>query len=331
LHSQFVNYITIPVAIKKRNPVEEVVRVFRYFYLLYPLLKNKYNIIHTNGYLTDIIALPLSKILNIPHITTCHGFIDESKKLKIYNKMDKILLKFCDIIISVSKQIELDLITNGIKSRKIVTIPNAVTINNEYFINNSKDKDTKLKKTIGINKGEIIIGYHGRISKEKGLEYLFKACANLINSNFNIKLLIIGEGPDTSRLIKLSRKLGVKRKIIYVGFKKNIEKWIQLIDIYVLPSLTEGTPMALLEAMLMGKPIIATCVGGIPNIIKNEYNGLLVKPGDHDAISDAIIKLIENKRLIEKLKKISKSTIKKNYNINNWKLKYEQLYIDLTQ
>jgi glycosyltransferase involved in cell wall biosynthesis len=319
------SFYTIPVA--KRPSIEgrDYFRVLRCFKMIYSILKKaSFDLVHTHGYFADIIGMPISKILHIPHISTCHGFISNDRKLKIYNSLDKLSLRFCERIIAVSEEIKNGLLKKGINESKIVVIQNAVQ--NSYGRKEFADHRTEKRRFLSIEQDEFVIGYVGRLSEEKGVHYLIEAGSVLKESFEPFKIIIIGDGPRRKELKDLTKLKGLEREIIFTGFQSDVENWLPALDVFVLPSLTEGTPMALLEAMSVGIPIIATSVGGVPKIVENEISGFLIEPADFRALAEKIIILKENPVLRNKMAMEGLEIIKKRFDVHEWCRKIEREY-----
>lgn len=323
-------YLTIPVAIKPSKIGKDYFRIIRSMNMLFIILrKNKYDIVHTNGYFADIIGVPISKLLGISHISTCHGFIKTDRKLSFYNALNRFTLRFATLVIAVSESIKEQLINNGLEESNISVIQNAVEISN---VNESLRKDRKEKKSIlDLSQDDFVVAYIGRLSEEKGIQHLIKAYSIIEKRNAYIRLIIIGDGPDKNKLIELVTKKRLTDKVSFVGFQNDIESWLAAIDIFILPSLTEGTPMALLEAMSFGLPVIASAVGGVPKVIKSMINGILVSPANPNQIADAIIKLYNNDELRLKIARKAAETIATHFSINQWITKIESVYLDIIE
>ena len=135
----------------------------------------------------------------------------------------------------------------------------------------------------------------------KGLKYLLKAMRKIIEQKNSTKLVIIGEGPEKPELEKLINKLKIQDRVKLLGHQENIPKMLKSSDLFVLPSIKEAFGLVLLEAMAAQVPIVATNVGGIPEIVEDRKNGFLVEPRDEDALTQTILMLIKNKPLREKL------------------------------
>ena len=315
----------LPVALRPRDQGSDYFRVIRCFKkLLCFLHQMRIQLIHTHGYFADIIGVPAAKILKIPHVSTCHGFISNDINLELYNKVNRTVLRFSDRIISVSEQIKNDLEKSGIRKSKITVIQNAVQTSQKkktYPMN-----DTKLRYFRGIKKEEYVVGYVGRLSEEKGVGYLVEAGIHLLEIGELCKIFIIGDGPQRKKLEDMVLMKGYENDIIFTGFQTNIEEWMLMLDIFVLPSLTEGTPMALLEAMSFGVPVLATRVGGVPKVIENGINGVLVNPTDSMAIAENLKILFHHPSLRKKIALKALSVIEKQHNINDWCKKIENQY-----
>ena len=308
----------IPVAKRPAFVGRDYFRVIRCMYILYKILASEnYDIVHTHGYFADIVGSVTSHLLNIPHIATCHGFISNDINLKIYKKIDKYSLRYCKRVIAVSRQIRRELLDEGIKESNVITIANAV----DYTIGDNEIAAFRIERKIqlAVQEDEIIIGYVGRLSKEKGIEYLIRAGEILKKKNILFKILIVGEGNMRNELESEAYRMGLKDIILFTGFLTDVDRWLPVFDVFVLPSMTEGTPLALLEAMLYGIPVVASNVGGVPEIVKSEYNGILVNPGDTKGLADAICLLCENRELRTTLGKEARETVQTRYNVNMWK------------
>ena len=317
----------VPIALDPRGGP---LRVPRVACMLYSILRNdSFGLIHSHGYFADICSAPSSKLLKIKHISTCHGFIAIDNKLKLYNFIDKVVLKFCDKIIAVSEGIKSELLRSYVKENKIEVIQNAVST--------CFDKDkilcnrAEIRQDLGICSGEHVVGYLGRLSEEKGLPYLIQAFAVLFHSSLPVKLLLVGDGPEKSAIEEMCRSKNIEKGVIFAGFQPDVEKWLAAFDIFVLPSLTEGTPMALLEAMAMQVVVAASDVGGVPKVVGNGFNGLLFPPGQSLPIQKAIKELIENSKLRNILAANGYETVRFQYDVKNWCKRIEQCYCAILQ
>ena len=315
----------VPVATRPLSEGRDYLRIIRCYRIIYSILKNgRFDLVHTHGYFADIIGIIAAKTLHLSSISTCHGFISNNFHYKLYNIMDRAVLRLSDKIIAVSDPIKKQLVKSGINGERIFVAQNAVdSIFNGALLRRYREET---RHCLHIQDEDVVVGYVGRLSAEKGLKYLIKALP-FLKSTSNIRLLIIGDGPERGELEELATKEGIQSKVIFGGFQPDVERWIPSMDIFVLPSLTEGTPMALLEAMSFGVPVIATKVGGVPSVISDGRNGILVASADPIGLAEKIHILVENPILRKSIAVSSMDTIQKSFNLNDWCRKIESQYV----
>ena len=171
------------------------------------------------------------------------------------------------------------------------------------------------------------MGAIGRLSPEKGFNYLIEAI-HKINSS-SIKLVIIGDGPERENLERLINKFGMKGKILLPGYMPEAFKYLPFFNVFVLPSLTEGLPITLLEAMQAGIPIIATRAGGVPETLNDGEAGIIVEPGDSKPLEKAIRLLCKDKEHARRLAGKAKEIAKTRYSSREMALRYYEVYKSL--
>jgi glycosyltransferase involved in cell wall biosynthesis len=162
----------------------------------------------------------------------------------------------------------------------------------------------------------------------KGHEYLIEALYQF-DANNEWVLVILGEGPDLQRLSALSEQRGIAGKVIFAGMQKNVSEWLSVADIAVSASLSEGLSNALVESSASQLPIIATNVGGNPEVVVDGLNGLLVKPEDSVSIKLALFKLSQNTSLMADMARNSRGRAEQNFSINSMIKNLESLYLEL--
>lgn len=311
-----------------RKPRDGYLRIVRCMADLFSLAsQERLDILHSHGYFADIVAAIVSHLLGIHHISTCHGFILTCSKLRLYNWVDYQVLRMCDRIIAVSDKIRGDLRNKGIRADRIAMIPNGVERSSRTI---SKAQDRKrIREFLGITEGEIVIGYIGRLSEEKGLEYLIQAGAIWHGNGHIFRIVLVGEGPERQKLLSLAERNGIAGSVIFAGFQHEVRFWLKAIDVFVLPSLTEGTPLSLLEAMAEGIPAVATAVGEVPRIIRDRVNGCLISPKDGKAIAEAVEYLLRNRGKAESYAAQAQEMIETDFNIDLWRRRIEEQYVSV--
>lgn len=307
--------------IKYLNPVVNIFETYRL------LKKNKFDLIHTHGYRADVLGIFLARLMGLPAISTCHGFISNDLQLTLYNRLDRFILRFARKIIVVSQTIKSHLIKSGIKEANVTMIQNAV--NGSYPVESFAQNRKEKRGYCGMTEDDFVVGYVGRLSEEKRVMHLVEAISMLNTFGLPTKLLIIGEGPQRKELADRVKKANIEENVFFTGFQNDIECWLPAMDVFTLPSLTEGTPMSLLEAMACGIPVVASAVGGVPQVIESGENGILVSPGNPQDIKDAIFLLYSNEELRNNFSKEEQKKIKLKYNIEDWTRKIEAEYLNM--
>jgi glycosyltransferase involved in cell wall biosynthesis len=149
----------------------------------------------------------------------------------------------------------------------------------------------KIRRELGIGDSEFVIGSAVVLSEHKGMDYLLNAVPTVLAQTPAARFVIAGDGPARATLEEKARSLGLGDRVLFIGHRADIPDVVSAFDVYVLPSLTEGLPLALLEALAIGSPIVCTRVGGNPEIVEDGVNGYLVPPRDSPALADRILRL----------------------------------------
>jgi len=300
------------------------------FSLGHILKRFKPDIIHAHTLIPDGYAVNLlKKYFKVPVVCTLHG--SDINKYPYYNlitnKICRNAIKSTDQLITVSKCLE-----NNVKKiaepKKITTIYNGVDIK---IFNKSSKYNKLLRKKLHIDNGSKIILFIGRIEINKGIIELISAFKKL-NRFLKARLLIIGEKSNEKIVERTLIKNKSDKRIIILKRIENkmIPQYINMSSLLVLPSYHEGLPMVVCEAMSCGKPVIATKVGGILEVLKDNVNGLIVPAKDINALANAMEKIINNKALRIKMGKVARKQIKHKSNIEKncriLKKLYEKLF-----
>ena len=250
------------------------------------------NLIQTHGYKSNVLGFLLRAICRRPWIGFAHGYTDDNWKIRLYNRIDKAVLKYADQIVTVSDSLRLSLIRSGIPKDKIRLIYNAIELTDLRPATEAPE----VRKRHDISTDQRVVGVIGRLSPEKGQLVFLQAMVRTVKSCPNVIALIIGEGQDLAMLQDYCREKDLSDQVVFVGYQENIDEYYQVLDLLVLPSLSEGLPNVMLEAMSFGIPVLATSVGGIPEIIDNK-NGILVRPNDPTSLAERMIELLRNDEL----------------------------------
>ena len=200
--------------------------------------------------------------------------------------------------------------------------------NPEYF---KKVKKGDLREKLNLRRDDIVLGSVGNISWVKGYENLILSMGTLKKKYKNLKLIIAGKILSTQagyykHLKKLACSLGLERDIYFLGLREDIPQLLSLMDIFILPSLTEGTPLSIMEAMSMKLPVVASRVGGIPEVVYDGKTGLLVTPRKPDEITDAVLNLLQDSKTRKEMGARAREIVKKKFSLENCVKGHEKLY-----
>lgn len=190
-----------------------------------------------------------------------------------------------------------------------------------------KKKASALREKLGIG-DEIVVGYTGRLFPAKGLDYLFSGVKKIEDRHPNIVLLIVGDGAQREKLEAMAKDLKVRT--VFAGWQSDTAPYYSLMNIFVLPSLYEGLPNVLLEAMAMKLPLLATNVGGNPDVVCNRENGFLVPPRDESSLGSALENLIGNDELRLKMGEINRRKVEEHYEWGQTVRNVERVYREIT-
>jgi len=291
--------------------VKEILRIIK---------KERIDIVHTHASLSGRIA---GRMAGCRVILTRHG-LDIKNKGLIKRLIAYIIARiFTDKIIAISRAVKINLIETGVPADMIKIIHNGIDLSRFDLI------EPTLRLELGLSNDTTIIGVVARIVGEKGYEYILKAMPKVLELHPSALLVIVGDGPLKAQMQELAGKLGIYENTIFLGYRRDVEKLVADFDLFVLPSINEGLGLSLLEAMALGKPVIATEVGGIPEVIKNGKNGLLIPPGDEKALAMAILKILSSKDFSRKLGQVAKETVYEKFSAISMAQKTVELYDDI--
>lgn len=265
--------------------------------------KNNVSILNTHGYKSNFYGL-FGSTKKTVKVATNHNWIKSNIKAVIYCKLDSVFIKFFEKIIAVSDPIKQDMLKKGILEDKIAVVYNGIDA--EKFQKTFDKKKLKAELKIPVNSK--VLGTVGALINEKGHLYFIEAANKILKIYPEIKFLIVGDGCCRKKLEKKVDNLHIRKNIIFAGLRTDMPEIYSVMDVFVLPSLIEGMPMVLLEAMASVKPVIATNVGSVSKVVLDNNTGILVNPGDVESLSNAMLFMINND---EAAKEFAKNGLKK--------------------
>ena len=235
------------------------------------------------------------------------GYTKEAWRTRIYNQFDRWSHRAADRVVTVCNDFAEELKRRGVSNNQIRLLhnpirPSAVVPEGEKL---------RLRAELGLKEGTLVLLSVGRLSTEKGHADLLRAVATARHQfQPSITLLLVGDGPERCRLQRLSSELGLDEVVRFVGFRENVRPFFAVADLFVLPSHSEGSPNALLEALDAGVAIVATSVGGVPEIVKNQVSALLVPECDIPSLAGAMVEMVNRPALRSLLSRNGKDVVR---------------------
>lgn len=241
--------------------------------------EKKIEIVHSHNYKADLLAFLASRKVRVRLVATLHGYIGRGWKLKVYEAFDRWLMRFFNKVILVDSSLR----------RWFEEGPVSCIV-----INNGIDTQEFKPLARDAKNEELVIGTVGRLSAEKGYDYLLKAFAEISKACPGARLLFVGDGPLGEKFKTQSSELKIEDRVEFAGFQSDVKPFYEKMDIFCSSSLIEHFPVAVLEAMACGKPIVATDVGGTRGLIKNRETGLLIKRASVRQLRDGLLELAKD-------------------------------------
>lgn len=259
--------------------------------------------------------------LGVPLITTCHNWTRQSVAVRFYDLIDGFVVGRFDAVVGVSEPIIDRLLDLGVTGDKVHLISNGLDFSSFDEVSPAFRRQ--------VPPGTLTIGSVCRMSKLKGLSYLIEAAQAVLSQYPEAHFLLVGDGPDRSRIEEMAIAKGIADRVTFAGLRRDIPDVYASLDIFVLSSIDEAMPMALLEALAAGKAIVATRVGDVSKLIHHEETGLLIEARDASGLAEAIIRLLEDQNLREKLGKEGQRFVHENYSAESMARQYLGLYESL--
>ena len=253
-------------------------------------------LVQTHAYKTHLLGFLLKREFGLPWIGFAHGWTAETWRVRLYHRLDW-LLRYADHTVVVSETLRRQLVSLGVSEPRIVSIHNAVDLDEGW----SRCPSGNFRQTHGIPPGVPLIAVVGRISREKGHRVFLDAFSELIAWCPEVHASIIGEGVDAANIRRYAANLGIDARVHFIEWQRSVASVYVDADIIAIPSLSEGVSNVLLEAMAAGCPVVATAVGGTAEIVTDEQHALLVPASDASAMAKAMVRLLQDKALRERL------------------------------
>lgn len=264
---------------------------------------------HGHDYKSNALGLLLSRFWPMRLVTTVHGWVRHTGRTPLYYRVDRFCLPRYERVLCVSPDLYDESRACGVPEARCVLLENGIDTQ-EYVRSLSV---AEAKRRLGLPPGRLVVGAVGRLSPEKGFDLLIRAVDQLLSEGLDLHLVIAGEGDERARLEALAAGLGRRERVTLLGYRPDTPLLYQALDAFALSSHREGLPNVVLEAMALEAPVVATRVGGVPRLVRDGENGLLVEPGDGAGLGAALGRLLRDAGLRARLAREGRRTAETAY------------------
>jgi glycosyltransferase involved in cell wall biosynthesis len=285
------------------------------------LQSEKTQILCTHDYRTHLIGYLASRGLPVKWIAFSRGWTQDNVKVRLYHWIEKILIRFADKVVAVSESQKRRLVRHLVPEHKISVVLNAIdtTALKQVVAEN-------LRKRFEFPKESIVAVAAGRFSREKGQANLVEAGALAIRRRPLLRIVVFGNGPDNERIKQLILENSCSDQIRCPGFERNVLGSIKGADMLVNPSLSEGLPNIVLEGMALGTPVIATRVGGVPELIIDNVSGIMVPAESPVQLADALVRLVDQPALRQQLANVALDKVREEFSFEGQMTSLSAIY-----
>jgi len=289
--------------------------------------QRRFHIVHAHEYKTDLLTLLLAKTEGIVPLATAHGWTGRlTRRERVYYAADKRLLARYPRVIAVSSAIREELVRCGCPPERISVVLNG--IDHTVFMRDAAKRDA-IRRELGLTPDDFVIGSVGRLETVKRYDLLMEAFGLLVQRHPRLHLLIAGEGGRLDELMALHERLRLGHACRFLGQRSDIMLVHQAFDMFVQSSADEGTANALLEAMALETPIVATDVGGTAELVADDVHGLLVPPVDLAALTAAIERVLQDPAAAAARAHAARVRVENELSFENRRARVEAIYEEL--
>jgi glycosyltransferase involved in cell wall biosynthesis len=330
VRSQSMRVITFKNLVQPLHPVKDALAVIN---LALFMKKNPYHIVHTHNSKAGFVGRLSAKLAGVPVIVhTVHGFSFHDKEPTwrqwLFRNAERLASHWCDCMIFISQP----LVDWALKERianhkKIVKIYSGIEL--DRFTPVTEEETKRLREKWGLGERDAVVGIVSKLWDGKGHALLIEAFREIRQKKREAKLLMVGEGYLLKSLRELVDKYKLNDAVVFTGFQAEVAQIIATFDVAVLPSLFEGMGRVVVEAMAMEKPVVASRVGGIPDLVEHGVNGYLVSPGDVKELEHAVFKLLNDPSLARRMGKEGRRKISNQFSAATMADSIDRVYREL--
>ncbi len=285
------------------------------------------NILCCHGYKPDILGLLAARLTKVPVVSISHGWTAATWKVRLNEAVDRLCLHGMSRVVCVSQRQAGRVRRAGVPSRKIEVIPNAIDAT-RYGDHDPSAREELLNR-FSADRPRLLIGAVGRLSPEKGYGVLVEAASIVTRARPDVGFLHFGDGPLRPEIAARIDSLGLSDRFVLGGFRTDLARILPAFDLFAQSSYTEGLPVAVLEAFASRVPVVATAVGGTPEVVDDRITGRLVSPGDPVALARSILDILSDEPLLPILGARGRAIVLERFTFPAQAERYRQLFARL--
>lgn len=273
------------------------------------------DVLHTHLSTASLLGSLAARLAGVPAIATVHGL------------NSKTCFQCADRLIAVSQAVKQHLTAQGVSPDRIRVIYNGIDLPADVH---TPQPDLRQRVAPA---SAVVFGTVGRLGPEKGHRYLLEAAAQLSRRAGlpPVHVLIVGQGREEAPLRALAQRLGIGDRVTFAGFQREVWPYLAIMEVFVLPSLKEGLSLSALEAMALGKPVVASRVGGTPEVVEDGETGMLVPPSDASALAEALASLVRSPEAMERMGRAGRQRVAERFGAERMASEIEEVYREVAR
>lgn len=290
------------------------------------LIRLKADVLCTSGYKPDLIGWRAARRARLPVVAIAHGWTGATLKVRFNETLDGLVMRWLDAVVCVSEAMAARVRRRGVPASKIVVIRNALdtTPFDDPFPGARRNVELLFQQP-----PRFLVGAVGRLSPEKGFDVLIDAAKTVVQHHDDVGFVLFGDGPLRRKLEAKVKANGLEGRFVLAGFRGDLEKYLPGLDLAVSSSHTEGLPVAVLEAQAAGVAVVATAVGGTPEVVQTFQTGFLVPPGDAAAIASRILMLRADDETRSRVARQARQRVRDEFSFAVQAARYQELFARL--
>jgi glycosyltransferase involved in cell wall biosynthesis len=328
-----VRVTTLPGLHREIAPLRDLLATFR---LARIMRADRPHILHTHtakaGAIGRIAVLLAGRARPPIVVHTFHGHVLRGYfggfRSWIFRRLERLLARGTDVLIAVSPEVRDDLVSLRVaRPEKFAIIRLGIELGQRVV--GSNDARAATRRVMGVSEQRFLVGWIGRMTAVKRTDDVLRAFKLLRDGGVDSCLCMVGDGPDLERVLSLAGELGVMRHCLFPGYQENIGPFFGAFDVFVLPSGNEGTPVTAIEALASACPVVATRVGGVPDVVRDGEDGFLVEPGAVDQLAERLIRLANDPELRLRMGEAGRARVIPRYGVGRLIDDVDRLYREL--